>query len=185
MAPKTKLDIAWTVEQYRSGRSATDIAAEKSVCVSTVCRTLALGGVERRNDGAKKRPLRTTCRHCGTDLGREVDPQLVSTHGTLCPECKRKYLRDYHLRTRYGLTAEQYDAILESQGGGCAICGRGDIQFTVDHDHACCPGKRSCGKCVRGILCTRCNQAIGYLGEHHLGAALGYLRRWAAVDPSA
>lgn len=67
---------------------------------------------------------------------------------------------------RYGLTIETYDAMLAAQGGRCAVCraaepgGRG--AFHVDHDHRCCPGKSSCGRCVRGLVCTTCNSAMGH-----------------------
>jgi hypothetical protein len=37
----------------------------------------------------------------------------------------------------------------------------GNGGFHVDHDHACCPGTRSCGKCIRGMLCNRCNTGLG------------------------
>lgn len=50
---------------------------------------------------------------------------------------------------------EQYDAMLEAQGGGCFICSRPpreDISLHVDHDHL--TGK------VRGILCFCCNNAL-------------------------
>lgn len=71
------------------------------------------------------------------------------------------------LRRYFNLTIERYDAMLTEQDGLCAICrepetrrhrGRGVvIALAVDHDHRCCPGKTSCGKCVRGLLCDRCN----------------------------
>lgn len=72
---------------------------------------------------------------------------------------------DLRMRNRYGISLPQYEALLEAQGGGCAICGTTDPatpsgRFPVDHDHACCPGEKSCGKCVRGLLCNRCNAAI-------------------------
>src|SRR4029077_2130187 len=38
--------------------------------------------------------------------------------------------------------------------------GRGAL-LAVDHDHNCCPGAHSCGKCIRGILCGTCNSALG------------------------
>lgn len=69
------------------------------------------------------------------------------------------------LRWRYNLTAEAYDALLAAQGGVCAICGQCEtatrlgrvLPLSVDHDHACCPSSRSCGRCVRGLLCRSCN----------------------------
>lgn len=71
--------------------------------------------------------------------------------------------RLHHLPYRYGMTVAQYDELLASQGG-CAVCGKQQSEFkrrfSVDHDHSCCSGARSCGKCVRGILCHPCNVAI-------------------------
>jgi hypothetical protein len=70
------------------------------------------------------------------------------------PEAKLRE-RAGHLMRKYGMTIEQYDAMLEAQGGGCFICGRPpreDISLHVDHDHL--TGK------VRGILCFCCNNAL-------------------------
>jgi hypothetical protein len=70
---------------------------------------------------------------------------------------------------RYGLAAGQFDAMLVAQGGRCSIClsefAAGLLTPHVDHDHTCCPGQKSCGKCVRGLLCSPCNSAIGLLGD--------------------
>lgn len=67
---------------------------------------------------------------------------------------------------RYGLTVPQYDAMLAAQGGGCGICGEQCTtgrKLSVDHDHSCCPKDSAvmCGKCVRGLLCINCNNALG------------------------
>ncbi len=73
----------------------------------------------------------------------------------------RKAVRKFKLRTKYGLTLDQYERILQGQGGCCKICG-GDGRgrtLHVDHDH-------KTGQ-VRGILCNGCNILVGRL-EHPL-----------------
>lgn len=65
----------------------------------------------------------------------------------------------YLLRT-YGLTNDQYEMLLASQGGVCAICEEPpdtDRALSVDHCHR--------GGHVRGILCDRCNHAIGLMRD--------------------
>ena len=72
-----------------------------------------------------------------------------------------------HLRRMYKMTPEQFNEILARQGGHCYFCPRGPDQFqmVVEHDHRCCPGGRhtTCGKCVRAIVCKRCNSRIGWI----------------------
>ena len=76
-------------------------------------------------------------------------------------------------RMFYGIELGQLEALLDRQGGVCAVCDRplslrspvrGPQPDTacLDHDHACCPGKRTCGLCVRGLLCVGCNVKVGY-----------------------
>jgi hypothetical protein len=70
----------------------------------------------------------------------------------------------WQLRTRYKMTVQQYDEKLQQQGGGCAICGEVNAsgrRLHVDHDHECCPGGTSCGQCLRGLLCSKCNVGLG------------------------
>ncbi len=78
--------------------------------------------------------------------------------------------RKSHLKRKYGITPEDFHALLASQGGGCAICGKPDVDH-VDHDHV--TGR------VRGILCFRCNVAIGQMDDDcdRLAAAMAYLDR--------
>lgn len=64
--------------------------------------------------------------------------------------------REYELRYRYDLSMESYTALLASQGGGCGICGRVDVEFTrwhVDHCHF--------RGAIRGLLCSGCNVGLG------------------------
>lgn len=99
---------------------------------------------------------------------------------TWCKPCSRAYYQTYKdnldykrrrraatLKNRYNITLEQYEQMLEEQGGVCAACGgkcKTGVNLAVDHDHYCCPKEKgSCGKCVRGLLCRSCNQIIGFL----------------------
>jgi hypothetical protein len=86
-------------------------------------------------------------------------------HADVNESRRRAYKRAHYLKHKYGMTLEDYDRLLESQDGACAICGitepdRGCGRFHVDHDHACCPSAESCGKCVRGLLCGNCNVGL-------------------------
>lgn len=75
-----------------------------------------------------------------------------------------------HLLVRYRLTPAGKQQLLDDQGGRCYLCG--DVldlakprTIHVDHDHVCCPGGTSCGKCIRGIACDPCNRGIGYFRD--------------------
>ena len=97
------------------------------------------------------------------------------------PEAKLR-ARAGHLKRKFGMTVEQYDAMLAAQGGGCCICGRPpreDISLHIDHDH-------STG-IVRGILCFRCNNALADFQEDPalLLKAVGYVSRSAHRDEIA
>ena len=89
------------------------------------------------------------------------------------PDRKRKQ-RDAYYRRTYGISADAVDAMLDEQGGGCAICGsRPDrpASLHLDHDHLT--------GTLRGILCIDCNHGIGKLRDDPelLARAVGYLRR--------
>jgi hypothetical protein len=74
----------------------------------------------------------------------------------------------------FGLTHDEFLALLDVQAGVCAICGNGNDgprQLSIDHDHA--TGQ------VRGLLCDRCNPMLGYARDNIavLEAAIEYLKR--------
>lgn len=92
------------------------------------------------------------------------------------------------LRARYGLTPDAYQQILDKQNGVCVLCAKpadpNRPPLHVDHDHKCCPGRTTCGQCVRGLLCATCNTALGTVdrngGVGWLINAAAYLGRHAA-----
>ena len=113
---------------------------------------------------------------------RQRAGERVLTHGrSVNPAVKARWRQAYKLQ-RYGLTREQFDQMLESQGYACAM-GREPFEDgqQIFIDHACCPVSpgtqtRCCGRCVRGLLCFRCNTALGYV-EMYGELAMAYIRR--------
>ena len=129
--------------------------------------------------------MTTTCRN-----GHPATPENTYTHRRpgqadhrYCRVCRReqavKYIteggmRASALRRKYGITLEQYDALLLKQNDGCAICGtpggsprnHNQPNLVVDHDHDT--------GAVRGLLCQSCNGGMGILGEDNLKAAIEY-----------
>lgn len=79
---------------------------------------------------------------------------------------RARYAETYLIRT-YGITKQQYDALLVKQGNRCPICKTDDpgkhprkndtVNWHVDHDH-------KTGQ-VRGLLCFRCNAGLGHMKD--------------------
>lgn len=79
---------------------------------------------------------------------------------TQCWACRSAKSHAAMTERVYGLSGEQYDALLELQGGGCAVCGGKpkSKRLAVDHDHKT--------GAVRGLLCKRHNKdALGSLHD--------------------
>lgn len=74
--------------------------------------------------------------------------------------------RERSLRKRYGIGQAEYDTLLISQGGHCAICPAvpGARPLHIDHCH-------STG-IIRGLLCPKCNTVAGYIEDQDLVEAV-------------
>jgi hypothetical protein len=106
----------------------------------------------------------TYCKPCHNVRGRAAKDKVGGS-------------RTYHLRRRYGITARDADAMLEEQGGSCAIC-RIEPAAHVDHDHAT--------GAVRALLCFGCNGGLGQFKDDPevLRAAACYVERHRASPRS-
>ena len=142
-------------------------------CVARQARHATTWSAARRlseRDDSKR-----VCKTCGTAMSAD-------THAgrRRCDDClgTRRGVRGAAMRRDYKLSSEQYDAMAAA---GCGICGvlmsGGCRRLAVDHDHACCPGSQTCGGCIRGLLCDRCNRGLGLLGDSaaRLRSAAAYL----------
>ena len=143
-------------------------------------------------DNSKKEPTITD--KCGTHTGhyrhyvnkeKPCDPCRLAFNAYARERYakqpgKRNRKPQNNLSWRYKISIEEYQEMLQAQNWVCAICKQPErtiirgklISLAVDHDHSCCPNRKSCGKCVRGILCKSCNLLIAQLENNNLLRAI-------------
>lgn len=130
-------------------------------------------------------PWHTYCGDCHKAYNRDWEPSAASRARRRQRKRENEpYDRGTRVQYLYGISPEKYAGLLAAQDGRCAICRDADPggrwnTWHVDHDHGHCSGKRACETCVRGILCNRCNLALGYLRDDPvlIAAALRYVTR--------
>ena len=139
----------------------------------------------RRPDEFSPGDTEIPCRRCKKMLPLAdftIDKKRPTGRDIYCKVC----IRTEYIWKTYHITKEEYDALFQNQGHQCAnpACGRSQPggkgnQWHVDHDHRCCPGKTSCGKCVRGLLCGTCNIGLGSFRDDPeiIRGALRYLEK--------
>jgi recombination endonuclease VII len=79
--------------------------------------------------------------------------------------------RRYSLKTKYGISEQEYEIMFDYQKGRCYICKQeSKFRLCVDHDH-------TTGK-VRSLLCRRCNSVLGQVNESPflLAGMIAYLK---------
>lgn len=107
----------------------------------------------------------TRCKSCISDYEKErykLNRERLIKQSRGLEEVKYKdpvWAKTKRLMGQYKLP---YGIYLEMIENGCEVCGNKE-NLCVDHDHSCCPGQTTCGRCIRGILCTDCNMAEGRL----------------------
>lgn len=111
------------------------------------------------------------CKSCRNEAKRQrrLDPLVREEENSRRRET-RGSTRWEQIKSKYGLTRDDYNRILVSQGGLCRLCSQEMKYPHIDHCHI--TGK------VRGILCSKCNTGLGKFNdsEELLGKAIEYLR---------
>lgn len=141
------------------------------------------------------------CRECREQQRHTEDPELRERRRETQRNCKRLwyqrvgaserakererywerghvYKRDYMLRSRYGITLEQYAKMEADQKGLCAICHLPPKNTSRKNRYLCVDHEADTGR-VRGLLCRPCNAGIGQLCHDVtlLASAILYLER--------
>ncbi len=120
----------------------------------------------------------TKCKEEKEDWQFYTDNCKRDSLSSTCRKCHQKMARESKLHERYGITIKQYELMLKSQNGVCAICGQPEIRkingevcrLAIDHKHI--PFK------VRGLLCNDCNIQLRMLEkEDWILKAQAYLEK--------
>jgi len=124
-----------------------------------------------------------SCQICADSATRYRQSGRGRRNDVLWRQRNPDYGKYYNLAKVHQLTPEGFKQLWDSQQGLCALCEESleGTAIHIDHNHACCSSTRkNCGKCRRGILHRRCNQAIGLLGDsaERCQKAADYLRRF-------
>ena len=112
------------------------------------------GNVDRDSDGNK------LCYKCDISMPESNFPTSPKMKDGFSRYCKLCTVISHH-----GITREMFDEMIISQSGLCKICLAQLIKPSIDHNHQCCEGTYSCGYCIRGLICRKCNSAIGLAGD--------------------
>lgn len=173
-------------ERRRAAREARAALPEPTHRTCTQCHTLKAS--------ADYYDKRAECKDClrRRARARYADPAVaaqISQRNQVDAPGVRERQRQRRL-SKYGMTAPEYDALFDGQGGRCACCGRVGRRagigegtrysvLCVDHDHDT--------GAIRGLLCHTCNRGIGLFGDNieMLEQAIAYLKRMSAKEALA
>jgi hypothetical protein len=138
---------------------------------------------------ANKDGFASYCRACSKEKLRKFRQENIKEYNNKSIkwyENNRDLVRERRRQAYYGITPAAFKKLLAIQNNSCAICKtphdpslyRNWKVLAVDHDHSCCDKTPCCGKCVRGLLCVKCNKGIGMFEDsiELLNTAIDYLR---------
>jgi len=140
-------------------------------------------GLKPNKKGAQ---VERVCSKCGTSKlldDKHFQPNARYAGGFVkwCKECHKGFNRNWSREQavenpdfwknralqKHHTTIEWYESKVKEQDGHCAMCqavtSKNGERLGIDHNHSHCSGKYGCSKCIRGLLCSTCNAALGYL----------------------
>ena len=143
---------------YKNGTSLSEMASRYDVSIGAIRYHLLEAGIYTKKHG---HTMFVRCREC--------DKLINKGWNKLCAKCESDLNKEYKY-AKYGLTIEIYNNMINEQNQRCLIC-KEKTALCVDHDHA--TGK------IRGLLCRKCNAAIGLLGDdiENIKRAIVYLQK--------
>ena len=124
---------------------------------------------------------RSECKECVSISSRERYERDKSKYTSKSREYRKLHkievkngLREWNLKTNFGMTIQNYEELLDKQNGTCDICNginENGNRLSVDHDH-------NTGK-IRSLLCSNCNLMIGNAREDVvvLNNAIEYIKK--------
>lgn len=167
--------------RYREGHT-------DAIRAAAQCRRQANVEVARERERAAAKKYRAK-RAAYMRVWRQRNLQKVRGWNRRYREQNPRLVKNGQMRAMFGITLDQYEAMHSEQGGVCACCGlpesaihnktRAPKRLSVDHDHA--TGE------VRGLLCGRCNTALGLLDDDpsKIRALIAYLSRPRLITKAA
>jgi len=141
----------------------------RKACSSCGTVTELFGKSSRAKDG-----LRSQCKECEKGYEMNRDRDFKAAYRAKTPEQRK----NEQLKYRYGISLDEYNDMLQAQGGTCAMCDATALDDTlcVDHNH-------DTGE-VRAILCKPCNTMLGMSGDSvaRLQAGIDYLKEHGSYE---
>ena len=164
---------------------------EKTVCKK--CRIAKLNNefyISKPREGIrqKKNGLDSWCKECHREKAREWNSnnkekklqyfrEWYARHGNAYYQERKslfaKRAFESKLKTQFGITSDDWEAMFQAQKGCCGICGKLSAKRRLCVDHCHRTNK------VRGLLCNSCNRGLGYLGDdiERLQKSITYLQK--------